>query len=287
MRKTIKLEVEVTLDESLEERVIAAARKHLDGLGQTAVPEDESENLEKVPAEELIPDAAAAIMELIGANDLLEEVGVELTAVSSCEAPKEEFRPHEICETGLQEVASVGDQSPGSREVNLDEFETGVYLCRWPNGDFSLVAANTRSEALVHLDEWDAAHPSQLFPLESCMVDFRLNDQGEIELKQFGEDTEELIWEISYPKLHAHLLSVMPMDGGEHSAKAKESIRQAVQHERERLWRNQPAHPQAETEVGKTLQKQLRTTGPVADYHVQEMANRILRSKDDKAGRPN
>jgi hypothetical protein len=119
------------------------------------------------------------------------------------------------------------------------------------------------------------------------MVDFRLNDQGEIQLKQFGEDTEELIWEISYPKLHAHLLSVMPMDGGDLSAKAKESIRQAVQHERDRLWRNQPAHPQAKTEVGKTLQKQLRTTGPVADYYVQEMANRILRSKDDKGGRPN
>ncbi len=86
------------------------------------------------------------------------------------------------------------------------------------------------------------------------MLDFRLNDQGEIELKHFGEDTEELIREISYSKLHAQLLSVMPMDGGELSAKAMESIRQAVQHERERLWMNQPTHPQAETEVGKTLQ---------------------------------
>ena len=84
-----------------------------------------------------------------------------------------------------------------------------------------------------------------------------------------------------------NLLRVMPMDGGEQSAKAKESIRQAVQHERERLWKNQPAHPQAATEVGKTLQKQLRTTGPVADYYVQEMANRILKSNDDKGGKPN
>jgi hypothetical protein len=287
MRKTIKLEFEVTLDESLEGRVIAAARKHFDEPSQTAVPEDESEDLERVPAEEIIPDAAAAVMELIGANDLLEEAGVELTAVSSREAPKEELRRHEICETEQGEAASGGDQAHGSREANLDEFETGVYLCRWPNGDFSLVAANTRREALVELDEWDAAHPCQLFPLESCMVDFTLNDQGEIELKQFGEATEELIREVSYPKLHAYLLSVMPMDGGEQGAEAKESIRQAVQHERERLWRNQPAHPQAETEVGKNLQKQLRTTGPVADYYVQEMANRVLRIKDDKGGRPN
>lgn len=119
------------------------------------------------------------------------------------------------------------------------------------------------------------------------MVDFRLNDQGEIELKQFGEDTEDLIWKISYPKLHACLLNVMSMDDGKHSAKARQSIRKAVQHERERLWTNQAAHPQAETEIGKTLQKQLRTTGSVADYYVEEMANRILKSDDDKGGKPN
>jgi hypothetical protein len=287
MRKKIKLEIEVTLDESIEERVIAVARKHFDELGQAAVPKDESENREEVSADEFIPDAAAAIMELIGANGLLEELGVELTSVSSRQTHEEEFRPLEACETEIQEAPSLDDHAQSSRNVNLDEFETGVYLCRWPNGDFSLAAANTRREALVELDEWDAAHPCQLFPLESCMVDFRLNDQGEIELKQFGEDTEDLIWEISYPKLRACLVGVMSINGGEHSAKARQSIRKAVQHERERLWTNQPAHPQAETEIGKTLQKQLRTTGPVADHYVQEMANRILRSDDDKGGKPN
>ena len=86
------------------------------------------------------------------------------------------------------------------------------------------------------------------------MVDFRLNDKGEIALKQFGEETGKSIWEISYPGLHAVLSNVMPQGGCEHTAEAKESIRQAVQHERDRLWRNHPTHPQAETEVGKTLQ---------------------------------
>jgi len=79
----------------------------------------------------------------------------------------------------------------------------------------------------------------------------------------------------------------MRIDGREHSAKAKESIRQAVQHERERLWKNQPAHLQAETEFGKILQKGLRTTGPVADHYVQEMAHRILSSVDEKSKKPN
>jgi hypothetical protein len=77
-------------------------------------------------------------MELISANDLLEELGVELTVVVNREAAQEGFRPHKICETELQEAASWGDQAQGSLEVNLDQFETGVYLCRWPNVDFSL-----------------------------------------------------------------------------------------------------------------------------------------------------
>jgi len=174
-----------------------------------------------------------------------------------------------------------------SSEADLDEFETGVYVCRWPNGDFSLVTANTRREALVALDEWGGAHPTQLFPLDSCMVDFRLNDQGEIELEQFEEETERFVWETCYPELHTFLSSVLPEDCGEYPAEVKELIRQAVQHERTRLWGNQPECPQAKTEIGRTLQKRLRTVGPVADYYVEEMANRILESTDDKGGKPN
>ena len=174
---------------------------------------------------------------------------------------------------GLQDAARLKGQAGSSSENALDEFETGVYLCRWPNGDFSVVTANTRREALVQLDEWAGAHPSQLLPVDSCMVDFRPNDMGEIELEQFGEETEYFIWETCYPELRTVLANVIPEDGGEYTAEAKESIRQAVQHERARLWKNQPEGPQAETEIGRTLQKALRTVGPVADYYVQEMAH--------------
>ena len=206
MTKTIKLEVEVTLDESVEQRAIQVARTYYSEVGQATVPlDDKGEHWREVAAEEIIPDALSAVMELIGANDLLEKAGVKVTAVSGRESPARRITPARDTRDG-----APGGQMPamhGCSEADLDAFETGVYLCRWPNGDFSLVAANTRREALVELDEWDAAHPCQLFPLESCMVDFRLNDQGEIELKQFGEDTEELIWEISYPKLHAQSIA--------------------------------------------------------------------------------
>src|SRR5205085_11009353 len=64
-------------------------------------------------------------------------------------------------------------------EADLEEFETGLYLCRWPNGEFSLVKADNRKDAVVQLDQWAGAEPAWLVPLETCMVDFRLNDRGE------------------------------------------------------------------------------------------------------------
>jgi hypothetical protein len=288
MRKTITLEVEVTLDESVEENVIQVARKHYGEEAQARVPlDDKGECWREVTAEEFIPDAVSAIMELIAANDLLEEAGVEMTAVLARQGGREEWQLPVAGKAEVQEAPSLTSRPGEGSEPDLDEFETGAYLCRWPNGEFSLVAANSRREAMVELDEWDAAHPRQLFPLESCMVDFRLNDQGKIELKQFGEETEESIWEICYPDLQAVPANVMRQEGGEHTPECRESIRKAVQHERARLWKNQPEYPQAETELGRTLQEGLRTSGPVADHYVQEMAHDILVSMDDKGGKPN
>jgi hypothetical protein len=288
MAKTIKIEVEVTLDETGEQGAIRVAREHYGLVGKATEPLDGSgERWREILPEEFIPDSVAAIMELIGANDLLEQAGVEVTAVSIREPSREELPPQDKCRRGPKEAPHQRDQSRDNNEAPLDEFQTGVYLCRWPNGDFSLVTADTRREALVALDEWGGAHPTQLFPTDSCLVDFTLNDQGEIELQQFGEETEHFIWGTCYPELHTFLSSVLPEDGGECSGEVKEGISRAVQHERARLWGNQPECPQAKTEFGRTLQKRLRTVGPVADYYVEEMAKRILQSKDDKGGKPN
>ena len=184
MRKTITLEVEVTVDESVEQRAIQVAREYYSKVGGSRVPLDhKGERWREVPPEEFIPDTVSAMMELIGANDLLEEADVEVTAVSAREGGRGETQPQVASQAELHEAWSLRGRPGEGSEADLDEFETGAYLCRWPNGDFSLVTANTRREALVELDEWDVAHPSQLFPLESCMVDFTLNDQGEIELK--------------------------------------------------------------------------------------------------------
>jgi hypothetical protein len=113
------------------------------------------------------------------------------------------------------------------------------------------------------------------------MADFTLNDLGQIELGEFGEETEEFIRDHCYPELEAVLShdNVMPTDGGDYSTEAKETIRQAVEFEKLRLWRDQPQGPDAKTELGKEIQARMGTTGIVADHYVKIGAKRLLKSK--------
>ena len=179
--------------------------------------------------------------------------------------------------------------TPAKREADLEEFETGLYLCRWPNGEFSLVKADDRKDAVVQLDEWAGAEPAWLVPLETCMVDFRLNDRGEIELGEFGEETGEFIWEKCYPELDQVLSSedVLKHRSGKRNREAANKIRRAVEHERKRLWHAQKEGTPAKTAIGRELQKRLGTVGPVADRYVEFAANQILRTKGGEKGKPN
>jgi len=258
MRKTITLEVEVTVDESVEQRAIQVARDHFGKVGGSRIPLDHKvERRREVSPEEFIPDTVSAMMELVAANDLLEEAGVEVTGVSVREGGRGETEPQVAGEVELQEAPSLTSRSGEGTEADLDEFETGAYLCRWPNGDFSLVTANTRREALVQLDEWAGAHPSFLVPLETCLVDFQLNDLGEIKLNEFGEVTDRIVWEQCYPELDRILSSPkMALSGSrQHDRDARNQIRRAVRHERTRLWKNQPDPLPSKTDAGRRLQK--------------------------------
>jgi hypothetical protein len=62
-----------------------------------------------------------------------------------------------------------------------------IYLCRWPNGEFSVVSAKTKSDAIELLDEWGNAEQASLSRMPDCMFDFRLDDDGQIELADIGE----------------------------------------------------------------------------------------------------
>ena len=48
-----------------------------------------------------------------------------------------------------------------------------------------MVKADNRKDAVVQLDEWAGAEPDWLVPVDTCMVDFRLNDRGKIEFAEW------------------------------------------------------------------------------------------------------
>ena len=60
------------------------------------------------------------------------------------------------------------------------------------------------------------------------MVDFRLNDVGGIELNEFGEETERVIWEQCYPELDRVLSDQKLALRGDrdHDREARNQIRQ-------------------------------------------------------------
>ena len=83
MKKTYKLEVELALDDQDEARVIELARENFRKSASPAVIvwSDGSPGRE-LSTEESVANTADALIELVGANAILEEAGVEVTSVS-------------------------------------------------------------------------------------------------------------------------------------------------------------------------------------------------------------
>jgi hypothetical protein len=111
------------------------------------------------------------------------------------------------------------------------------YLCRWPNGDFSIVNAKNKGDAIEMLDEWGNAEEAILTPLTDCMFDFSLRDDGRIVLADIGEATHDCILETCYPELN-NAFGAVELDetGQDYSEQGRQQIRQAVELERTRLW---------------------------------------------------
>lgn len=73
------------------------------------------------------------------------------------------------------------------------------FLCRWPNGDLSIVSAQDRNDAIITLDEIGDATEAELFETDKLFVTLTLTDQGHLELESFAESFEEEIMAKCYP----------------------------------------------------------------------------------------
>lgn len=81
-----------------------------------------------------------------------------------------------------------------------------LFICRWQNGDFSAVSANSREDAIILLDEVGNAEQCELFTVKDFMVHFHLNEEATdfeemipVELEGLGEDTFDMLCDRVYP----------------------------------------------------------------------------------------
>jgi hypothetical protein len=163
-----------------------------------------------------------------------------------------------------------------------------VYLCRWPNGEFSIVSAASRELAIEMLDEWGNAEQASLSRMADCMLDFRLTDDGQMEFASVGETTYDHIVKTCYPELGKALAKASwEPDGLSLSARSQRRIREAVQMERTRLWDSQPAPKDAETTVGREIQKRTGAASVLVNRIVREAAKKRLESKEGEGKKPN
>ncbi|MGC2661212.1 MAG: hypothetical protein WA324_24940 [Bryobacteraceae bacterium] len=284
MSKTYTLELKFTLTDEQQQKIVEAARRVYAAGSPSIAYEGETER--ELKSEEFIEGPGSALLHLLDQNTFLEELGIQPDEVSHTEPDYEAEDDDDFADELEEESTSTSTGS--SADDDLDDWSEGLYLCRWPNGEFSVVKADSKRDALVQLDEWAGAEAEWLVPLETFMADFRLDDDGQIELNSFGEETRDFIRTHCYPELDAVLTSpALTSAGEEHSAAQKKMIREAVERERTRLWHLQPKGPDAKTEFGKDLQKSMGTTGVVADHYVDLAGKHILRSIAGEGKKPN
>ncbi|MGA2119204.1 MAG: hypothetical protein ABSH56_31185 [Bryobacteraceae bacterium] len=163
-----------------------------------------------------------------------------------------------------------------------------IYLCRWPNGDFSIVNARTKTDAVELLDEWGNAEQAFLMRMADCMFDFRLGDDGQIELASIGEATEDHIMEACYPVLR-EALAIAERDetGLDYSDAGRKQVQGAAELERTRLRDKQPPAKEAETALGRDIQKQTGAASVIVNRIVREAARKRLKSKEGDGMKPN
>jgi hypothetical protein len=112
------------------------------------------------------------------------------------------------------------------------------------------------------------------------MVDFRLNDEGDLELAEFGESCRDTILEKAYPRLLEAIIAAPVTPSGGTTAEGKAMVRKAVQEERTRPVK--PTRlPQPATEAARILQKKMGASAAYANRAVEEMASELLDKAPD------
>ena len=81
-----------------------------------------------------------------------------------------------------------------------------LFVCRWPNGDFSAASARSKEEAIQLLAEIGNAETCEVFATDNFMLHFHLKEQVDdfedmlpVRFSGFGEQTHRMLCERMYP----------------------------------------------------------------------------------------
>jgi hypothetical protein len=151
-----------------------------------------------------------------------------------------------------------------------------VFLCRWPTGDFSVVKAPNKDQAIEFLDEVGNAEGCPVKAMRDFMVHFQLTDEGKFALETlpFGEETENQIMGLGYPILDKAFLDAPTTTSG-YTEEGEKSIRVAVRKERERISARKAREPK--TLLGRRIKGMTDAPSKMIDRVVESEAAETLK----------
>jgi hypothetical protein len=132
-----------------------------------------------------------------------------------------------------------------------------IFLCRWQDGNFSVVNATSKDHAVELLDEFANAEGCSLMAIKDFMAHFRLTDEGDFALESYGEVTLNQIMDLGYPVLNKTFQAEEP------AKESRKGIRLAVCVERERLLPGKIKEPK--TLAGRLINAAIDMPGTMAD----------------------
>ena len=157
-----------------------------------------------------------------------------------------------------------------------------LFLCRWPNGDCSVVLARTKDDAIVELDQVGNAEGCPIEQVRGFQIHFTLTDQGELALERFGEGTKEGVVSFAYPLLESALADAYCGAGFESyeslPPNRRAAIARAVEQERSRLDREETATTEPQTELGRAIKGRTDMPTILIDRLVRKGATKKLKN---------
>src|SRR5215510_16284066 len=154
-----------------------------------------------------------------------------------------------------------------------------LYLCRWPNGDCSVVWARNKEEAIIELDQVGNAEGCPLIPLREFQLHLQLTEEGTLEYEALGEGVKERFLALAYPILEKTLHEIyaeMDVDQEAFTPEQQARIQAAVEQERQRVHVKRAEIAAPETGMGSDIQRQTGMATPLVNRIVQDTARQML-----------